>query len=326
MRLGVLLPHTKLYGGVKRFLELGNVFVEKGHDFCVYTPDGTPPDWFHYNGRMGTFEQAATDELDALWTTTTSYVPMMVDTHARHKIFYHVRIKENLRDIVRHPDVEIFACSTNVYEHDLRRYHRQPFLAVGGVTMANYQAKSSYATKDGQPFVVMGYGRIAERVKGTKYVVKACERLYRKGYNIRLLLFDTALSADWQQKLDEFTCKCPFDFVKNHPFERNSELFNRADCFVSAENPRYSGWNNTVAEAMACGLPVISTCAGTKDLLEDGVNGIRSARWVCCFQKHIARLYHDEQLRQRLGTAARQHVQQYDWQLLADRILQHLST
>ena len=52
MRLGVLLPHTKLYGGVKRFLELGNIFVEKGHDFCVYTPDATPPDWFSYKGRM----------------------------------------------------------------------------------------------------------------------------------------------------------------------------------------------------------------------------------------------------------------------------------
>ena len=40
MKLGVLLPHTKLYGGVKRFLELGNIFVEKGHDFYVFTPDG----------------------------------------------------------------------------------------------------------------------------------------------------------------------------------------------------------------------------------------------------------------------------------------------
>ena len=39
MNLGVLLPHTKLYGGVKRFLELGNIFVTKGHRFIVFTPD-----------------------------------------------------------------------------------------------------------------------------------------------------------------------------------------------------------------------------------------------------------------------------------------------
>ena len=325
MKIGVLLPHTKLYGGVKRFLELGNIFVEKGHDFCVYTPDAEPPQWFSYKGRMATFSEAATDTLDALFTTTTAYVPMLDASHARHKIFYHVRIREQLRDIARNPGIEIFACSTNVYEHDLRRYHRQDFMAVGGVTMANYQPKTDYSISDGRPFVVMGYGRIAERVKGTKYVVKACERLYRKGYNIRLLLFDTALSAAWQQKLDSFTCRCPFDFVQNHPFDRNSELFNRADCFVSAENPKYSGWNNTVAEAMACALPVVTTKAGTKDLLRDGENGILSARWTFCFEKHIARLYADEALRRRLGTAARQHVQQFDWRIVADRILQHIS-
>ena len=324
MRLGVLLPHTKLYGGVKRFLELGNIFVDKGHEFTVYTPDATPPDWFAYKGRMATFEQAASDELDALWTPITAFVPMMAASAARHKIFYHVRIKENLSEVLRYPNIELFACSTNVYEHDVRRSPRKPFLAVGGVKTTNYQAKTDYSFDGGRPFVVMGYGRLAERVKGTKYVVKACERLYRKGYSIKLLLFDTALSEQWQQKLDAFTCKCPFEFVQNHPFERNSELFNRADCFVSAENPRYSGWNNTVAEAMACGLPVVSTSAGTKDLLTDGVNGLLSARWVFCFERHIARLYHDEELRRRLGIAARRHIEQFDWNILADRILQHL--
>lgn len=113
MKLGVLLPHTKLYGGVKRFLELGNIFVEKGHDFCVFTPDGKAPDWFNYKGRMATFGEVAAAELDALWTTTPDYMPMVLHSKARHKIFYHVRIKERLKDIMRNPDVEIFACSSN---------------------------------------------------------------------------------------------------------------------------------------------------------------------------------------------------------------------
>ena len=324
MEIGVLLPHTKLYGGVKRFLELGNIFVEMGHGFCAYTPDAEPPKWFDFRGRMAKMDELAGDSLDALFTTTTAFVPMLAAAHARHKVFYHVRIKENLRDFVDDDGIEIFACSSNVYEHDLRRYHRKAFMAVGGVTVANYKAKTDYSVGEGRPFVVMGYGRLAERVKGTKYVVKACEHLYRRGYNIKLLLFDTALSAEWQRKIDSFTCKCPFEFVQNHPFNRNSELFNRADCFVSAENPRYSGWNNTVAEAMACALPVVSTKAGTMDLLDDGVNGIRSARWTFCFERHIARLYHDEELRRRLGTAARRHVEQFDWHLVAERIIKHI--
>lgn len=323
MRLGVLLPHTKLYGGVKRFLELGNIFVEKGHDFCVFTPDGQAPTWFSYKGRMATFAAVEQARLDALWTTTPDYMPLVLRSQARHKIFYHVRIREKLKDIMRNPDVELFACSTNVYEHDRRHFGREAFKAVGGVTVRNYQPKQDYRV-EGRPFVVMGYGRLAERVKGTRYVVKACERLFRRGYNIRLLLFDTAQGADWQRRLDAFQCKCPFDFVQNHPFDRNSELFGRADCFVSAENPKYSGWNNTVAEAMACGLPVVSTKAGTMDLLRHGENGLLSARWVFCLERHIARLYNDEELRRRLGTAARQHIQAFDWEAVADSILAHL--
>jgi len=323
MILGAILPHTKLYGGVKRFLELGNIFVEKGHDFCVYTPDGVAPAWFDYKGRMGTFDEIAEAPLDALWTTTPGFMPLVLQSKARHKIFYHVRIKERLKAIMKNPDVEIFACSTNVYEHDLKKYGRKAFKAIGGVTVDHYQPKTDYSVVD-RPFVVMGYGRLAERVKGTKYVVKACEHLYKKGYNLRMLLFDTALNDVWQQRIDQFTSSCPFDFVQNHPFDRNSELFNRADCFVSAENPRYSGWNNTVAEAMACALPIVTTKAGTMDMITDGENGLRSARWVMCIERHIARLYHDEDLRRQLGTQARERIKEYDWRLVADRILQHL--
>lgn len=75
---------------------------------------------------------------------------------------------------------------------------------------------------------------------------------------------------------------------------------------------------------MACALPVVSTKAGTMDLITDGVNGIRSARWVFCFERHIARLYRDEQLRKKLGTAARKHIEQFDWNLVAKNILKHL--
>ena len=75
---------------------------------------------------------------------------------------------------------------------------------------------------------------------------------------------------------------------------------------------------------MACGLPVITTKAGTDDLLVDGVNGIRSARWVFCFKKHLARLYDDEALRRRLGIAAREHIQTFDWERVAEKILENL--
>ncbi len=325
--MGVLLPHTKLYGGVKRFLELGNAFVRKGHRFIVFTPDAKAPDWFDYHGEMATFDDIASTELDALWTTTVEYIPMVKESRARHKIFYHVRIKEKVKRLMKDPEIEVYACSTNVYDNDLRKFGKETFKAIGGVTASNYRPRDDYKfSSEERPFVVMAYGRLAESVKGTKYAVRACERLYRKGYNVKLLLYDTPTTEKGKKKIEDFRCKCPYEYVLNHPFDRNSELFNRADVFVSAENPRYSGWNNSVSEAMACGLPVIATIAGTADLLEDEYNGLLVARRSRPISSALARLYESEGLRIRLGKNARRQAEKFDWDVLADRILAHLDT
>lgn len=323
MKLAVLLPHTKLYGGVKRFLELGNVFVGLGHEFIVFTPDGLAPTWFDYKGKMDVLDNVGNYELDAIFTTTVSYVPMMHECNAKHKVFYHVRIREKLKNVIKFDDVEIFACSTNVYNHDLAKYGKQTFKAIGGVALANYPARSDYSCNN-REFVIMGYGRLVERVKGTKYVVRACELLHAMGLNIKLLLFDTPVNDKAKKKIENFSCSCPFEFVVGHPFNRNHELFARADCFVSAENPRYSGWNNTVAEAMACGLPIVASTAGTADLINDGVNGEISARWTICFARHIYHLYKDEELRRKYGTNARKAIEQFDWQKVGENIIAYL--
>ena len=75
---------------------------------------------------------------------------------------------------------------------------------------------------------------------------------------------------------------------------------------------------------MSCALPVITSKAGTMDLVDDGVNAIRSARWVFCFAKHIKELYNDAALRERLGVQARKDIQKYDWKNVAENILAHL--
>ncbi|RHJ84848.1 glycosyltransferase family 4 protein [Parabacteroides sp. AM08-6] len=322
MNLGVILPHTKLYGGVKRFLELGNVFIELGHRFTVYTVEGIAPDWFDFKGETKTFDKLKEDETDALFTTETKFIDELVNANAKRRILYHVRITENLRPFLKHKNIEIFACSTNIYLHDKKKYGIEAFKALGGVNTANYQPKTDYLVKD-RPFVVMAYGRLVERVKGTKYVIRACEKLYKKGYNIRLLLFDTAVNEKAQSLIDNFATIVPFDFVQNHPFDKNSELFNRADLFVAAE--RHAGWSNTVCEAMSCALPVIATRAGTKDLLIDEETGLLTRRFTFLFRRKIKRMIEDEALRERLGRNARRHVEQFDWHNLARKILVHFN-
>lgn len=321
MHLGVILPHTKLYGGVKRFLELGNIFIELGHTFTVYTIEGKAPTWYDFKGETKTFVDLKKDDIDALFTTEVRFLEQLVTANTKKKIFYHVRMTEKVQKTLKYPDIEVFACSTNIYLYDKKKYGIEAFKALGGVNVLNYLKKTDYSVKV-RPFCVMAYGRLAEKVKGTKYVVKACEKLYKKGYNIKLLLFDTAISEKAQKLIDNFSTCVPYDFVQNHPFDKNSELFNRADVFVAAEG--HAGWSNTVAEAMACALPVIATSAGTRDLLIDGVTGLHTWRYAFIIRRRLKTLIENEGLREQLGKAARKNVENFDWRVLARNIESHL--
>ena len=321
MHLGVILPHTKLYGGVKRFLELGNIFIELGHTFTVYTVEGKSPSWYDFKGETKKFAALKKDDIDALFTTEVKFLEQLTTANTKRKIFYHVRMTEKIRRALKYSDIEVFACSTNIYLYDKKKYGIEAFKALGGVNVSNYQEKTDYSV-EGRPFCIMADGRLAERVKGTKYVVKACEKLYKKGYNIKLLLFDTAISEKAQKLIDNFSTSVPFDFVQNHPFDKNSELFNRADIFVAAEG--HAGWSNTVAEAMACALPVIATTAGTRDLLIDGVTGLHTWRYTFMIRRRLKTLIENERLREQLGKAARKNVENFDWHVLARSIEKYL--
>jgi glycosyltransferase involved in cell wall biosynthesis len=76
-------------------------------------------------------------------------------------------------------------------------------------------------------------------------------------------------------------------------------------------------------EAMACGIPCVATgITGIPELIEQGVSGLLvPPSDVDAFTAAIERLMDDAELRQRLGTAARQQVvARYDLRDNTDRL------
>lgn len=66
-------------------------------------------------------------------------------------------------------------------------------------------------------------------------------------------------------------------------------------------------------EAMSSGLPTVCSAArGNTDLIEDGKEGLIVEQDPDAVAQAILKLYHDPQLRQQFGQAARQKVSQYD--------------
>lgn len=322
MKLGAVLPCTLLYGGVKRFMELGNIFIGFGHGFTVYTPEGLRPDWFSFKGEVKQFEALLTDELDALFFTEFSFIKEVQTSLAKRKIFYHVSNDKQVRLAAKTKSVETIACSTNIYEYD-KKHGLNSFKAIGGVNLGNFTAKTDYHIPDGRPIHILAYGRLAMSSKGTKYIVSACEKLYKQGFNVKLLLFDTIVNEKGRRRFQEFKTKVPYEFILNQPIEKNAEIFNRADIFVAAEGQ--AGWSNTVAEAMASGLPVVATTAGTKDLLFDGQTGLVCWRNSFSIRRNVKKLIKDENLRVTLGRNGRANVENFDWLQLAKKLNVYLT-
>ena len=92
------------------------------------------------------------------------------------------------------------------------------------------------------------------------------------------------------------------------------DLYAAADVYVSPS--REDSFGLPVAEAMACGLPAItSVCAGVADYIQDGVDGfvLRDPSDAQTLSKLIERLQSQPDLQRLVGEAASKTIQDWDW-------------
>jgi glycosyltransferase involved in cell wall biosynthesis len=94
-----------------------------------------------------------------------------------------------------------------------------------------------------------------------------------------------------------------------------AELYRRADMYVMSS--RYEGFPNTLAEAMAHGLPAVSfDCeTGPRDIIRDGIDGFLAPREdVPALTASLDRLMSDGELRTRFGASAQEVRDRYSLQ------------
>ncbi len=100
------------------------------------------------------------------------------------------------------------------------------------------------------------------------------------------------------------------------------DLYRQADVFVS---PTYAeGFSNTILEAMASGLAVVSThSVGVSDCLRDGENGLLvNPGDVPALAKALGRVVEDDDLRQRLARDGLEECRRvYSWSAVGRQIM-----
>jgi len=174
-------------------------------------------------------------------------------------------------------------------------------------------------TAQNDPPVLLYHGRVDAR-KGVLDLLDAARLVRDGGDRFRLLIsgigptYDEAAAIVQAQGLGEMTGYVEYADVP--------EVYRRADIFVS---PTYAeGFSNTILEAMASGLAVVSCrSVGVVDCIRDNENGLLTEPGdVPALAEALRRVLRDRPLRERLAAAGLEECRRvYSWARVGAQIM-----
>jgi len=152
--------------------------------------------------------------------------------------------------------------------------------------------------------------------KGADLLLHACRQLSKSHVPFELVVVGSHSNSDasLMAQLRQYG-----DVLGRVPNSEMSDIYRNASCLVLPS--RFDSFGQVVAEAMACGVPVIvSDNVGAKDLVDNGKNGwvIPSNDAYALYHNMAEAAQHPEKL-VGMGKAARKTAEQIGWSVYRER-------
>ncbi len=316
MRIGAILPHLLVFGGVRRYIELGNAFVARGHEFILFTPDGEKSGWLPFDGEVRPFDRLRGSKLDITICGSPELTGELDSADTWERIFYlQLERVHDEAEIIRSGKYRIMANSSGLRNRVRARYGVDPIDGIGGVNPTLFYP---IERERRNTFNILCYGRLSRPRKGTRFVIGAARWMYERDYDVHLQLFDSINPGERDPRVG-FDPGMPYTYYLDIPQDRMAAMYAAADVFVSAEHR--AGWSNTTAEASACGLAVVCTKSGTLDFAVDGKSAlVVKGRSSFGIRRALLRLYEDRDLARRLGEEAGRTMRAFTWDEVCARM------
>lgn len=193
----------------------------------------------------------------------------------------------------------------------------------------NYPKEAMKATLGISEFdkVIVSVGRL-DPVKGFEYLISAVKSLLEKHSQVGLIIIGDGYERNNLLMLKGEEQRIILIGEKKR--EEVVDYLNCADVFALASvslMTQEEGTPTSVMEAMAAGLPVVTTdSGGAKYLIKNGENGfIVPQRNVPALEEAISLLLEDDSLRTKIRSANQAVIQCKDWSVISGKIL-HLYT
>jgi len=320
MRISTFLPHTGVFGGVRRFIELGNEWADAGHDVTLFHTDGSPPGWLPYRGRVAPLAAAAGAGCDlAICADPHTYDAFRAHRAAIHVYYCVLEGDAGLARAIADPGIRLAANSSELRRGVARRSGRPVIDGIGGIRTTQFRPEPG--RRAARPLRVLVNGRRSRPRKGTDLVLRALAGIGPR-VDFEVVLFDTVDPHNRQDPRDGAPLPVNARFVLNPSQGELVALYQSAHVFVAAE--RRAGWCNTALEALACGCALVCTRSGTGDFARDGENALVTLRHPWFLRRAIRRLLADSALRERLSLAGPASAMPWAWPRLANKLLAQL--
>jgi len=160
--------------------------------------------------------------------------------------------------------------------------------------------------------VVISTGRIVP-IKGIEILIQAIPHILKKTRGIKIKIIGPHPGKKYYDKMlnlvKSLGCEDEVEFVGPIPHNKISEWLNKGKVFVSTS--KAIGVSTSIAEAMACGLPVVSTSPGSIPSIDKEYcpNGYIIPAEPVLIADKISDLLNDDVLRQKISKNSRMTAQ-----------------
>lgn len=160
-----------------------------------------------------------------------------------------------------------------------------------------------------EPPLILAVGRLVW-IKGYDYLLAALSRLKQAGIAFRAqIIGDGPLYAALRYSIEDLDLKSEVELLGSLPSADVLQRLRAADLFVLSSHAE--GISNAALEAMAMGLPVVTTNAGgMAEAVSDGVDGfVVPVRDIPALADRLKTLLTDVGQRERMGRSARSRAE-----------------
>jgi glycosyltransferase involved in cell wall biosynthesis len=319
LKIAFVEPHLKLYGGIRRILELSHRLTRLGQQVTIYHPTGEPCDWMIYDAETRPLDELFAGRHDVVIFNNPPDYRLVRKASARLKVFYILGLYDKAK--LKQFNPKIF-WPIKGRMMSLKRALQMPFLKISNATwMQRYLIEELSIPSElliGGVNRQMFYPLDLKREPGIFRILCSGDPRDFKG------------TETVHQAVDMIRLEVPGLVLdtyhgKNYSQAEMAAVYSAADLFIDATWDTGSGWNNPVVEAMACRVPVICTdIGGVADFAYDGDTALLvPPADASAMAESIRQMVQSDQLRTRLVDRAYRKVMEFDWDKAA-RTLQEL--